>query len=125
MEQRTNRFVLIVSALVMLIVIGLLFILYEPEPLTLDDLAHIQLGWSFEEIAWEIGGGDWVSDAEFFTIAYEVEGRCPVPEGDVEGGLRLVLVFEDGIHLSMATLHRPDGTTAIMGGTSTPQPSGK
>ena len=88
----------------MLVVIGLLFIPYDPEPLTLDDLAHIQLGRSFEEISREIGGGDWVSDADLFTVAYEIEGE-----------MRLVLVFEDGIHLSMATLHRTDGSNATMG----------
>ena len=112
MKQRSNSLFTIVAAVVMLIIVGVIFIPYEPEPLTLDDLAHIQLGRSFEEISREIGGGDWVSDADLFTVAYEIEG-----------GMRLVLVFEDGIHLSMATLHRSDGTTAIMGGTSTPKSS--
>jgi len=66
----------------------------DPAPLTLDDLAHVRMGLRYEDIAGSIGGGDWISDAEFFTVAYEVDGD-----------MVLLLVFEDGIHLSEATLH--------------------
>jgi len=66
----------------------------DPEPLTLDALAQISMGYRYEDIAGEIGGGDWFSEAESFTVAYQVEGDRV-----------LLLVFEDGIHLSSATLH--------------------
>ena len=66
----------------------------DPEHLTLDALAQISMGYRYEDIAGEIGGGDWLSEAESFTVAYEVEGDRI-----------LLLVFEDGIHLSSATLH--------------------
>ena len=71
----------------------------DPKPLTLDDLAHVRMGLRYEDIAGEIGGGDWLSDAEAFTVVYEVEGD-----------MRLLLVFEDGIHLSAATLHEITGS---------------
>jgi len=70
----------------------------DPKPLTLDDLAHVRIGFRYEDIAGEIGGGDWLSEAEFFTVAYEVEGN-----------MVLLLVFEDGVHLSKATLHEITG----------------
>ena len=66
----------------------------DPEPLTLDDLEHVRMGFRYEDIAGEIGVGNWLSDAEAFTVVYEVEGD-----------MVLLLVFEDGIHLSAATLH--------------------
>jgi len=66
----------------------------DPEPLTLDALAQISMGYRYEDIAGEIGGGYWLSEAESFTVAYQVEGDRV-----------LLLVFEDGIHLSSATLH--------------------
>ena len=66
----------------------------DPGPLTLGDLEHVRMGFRYEDIAGEIGGGDWLSDAEAFTVAYEVEGD-----------MLLLLVFEDGIYLSAATLH--------------------
>jgi len=91
----------------MLVIVGVIFIPGDPEPLALDDLVHVHLGQSFEEIAGEIGGGDWLSEAEFFTVMY-----------DVEGDMQLLLVYEDGIHLSGAILQRPDGTTTTMGATS-------
>ena len=71
----------------------------DPDPLTLDDLAHIRMGLRYEDIAEEIGGGNWLSDAESFTVAYEVEGD-----------MVLLLAFEDGIHLSEATLHEITGS---------------
>ncbi|MBC8504331.1 MAG: hypothetical protein H8D34_05710 [Chloroflexi bacterium] len=71
----------------------------DPKPLTLDDLAHIRIGFRYEDIAGEIGVGDWLSDAESFTVAYEVEGD-----------MVLLLVFEDGIHLSAATLREITGS---------------
>jgi len=74
----------------------------DPEPLTLDALAQISMGHRYEDIAREIGGGDWLSEAESFTVSYEVEG---------DRGL--LLVFEDGIHLSSAKLHE---VTDIAGG---------
>ena len=70
----------------------------DPKPLTLDDLAHVRMGLRYEDIAGEIGGGDWLSDAEAFTVVYEVEGD-----------MLLLLVFDDGIHLSAATLHEITG----------------
>jgi len=66
----------------------------DPEPLALDALAQISMGERYEDISGEIGGGDWLSEAESFTVAYQVEGDRV-----------LLLVFEDGIHLSSATLH--------------------
>jgi len=66
----------------------------DPKPLTQDDLEHVRMGLSYEDIAGSIGGGDWLSDAESFTVAYEVKGD-----------MVLLMVFEDGIHLSEATLH--------------------
>ena len=69
-----------------------------PEPLTLDDLKHIRMGLRYEDVAGEIGGGDWLSDAEFFTVAYEVDGD-----------MVLLLAFKDGIHLSEATLNEITG----------------
>jgi hypothetical protein len=78
----------------------------EPRTLTQDELEYIQLGVPFEDITREIGGGDWISDADAFTVGYEVEGE-----------IRLVLVFEDGVHLSGATLHNSDGITTTMGTT--------
>jgi len=66
----------------------------DPEPLTLDDLANLRMGHRYEDITREIGGGSWLSEAESFTVAYQVEGDRV-----------LLLVFEDGIHLSSATLH--------------------
>ena len=66
----------------------------DSKPLTLDDLAQISMGHRYEDIAREIGGGDWLSEAKSFTVSYEVEGDRV-----------LLLVFEDGIHLSSATLH--------------------
>lgn len=70
----------------------------DPEPLALDDLEHVRMGLSYEDIAGQIGGGNWLSDAEFFTVAYEVDGD-----------MVLLLAFEDGIHLSEATLHEITG----------------
>ena len=91
---------------VVIVLIVLTVIPANPDPLTLDDLEHVRMGLSYEKIAGEIGGGDWLSDAEFFTVAYEVEGE-----------MQLVMVFEDSIHLSAVTLHRPDGTTVTIGNT--------
>jgi hypothetical protein len=76
----------------------------QPHTLTQDDLETIHIGMRFEDIAREIGGGDWISDAEAFTVRY-----------DVEGDMQLVLVFEDGIHLSGAILSHPDGETTTTG----------
>jgi hypothetical protein len=60
----------------------------------------------FEDIAREIGGGDWISEADTFTVAFAVEGD-----------IQLVLVFEDGIHLSGAILYYADGRITTMGST--------
>ncbi len=70
----------------------------DPESLTLNDLEHVRMGFSYEDMSGKIGGGDWLSDAEFFTVAYEVDGDRV-----------LLLFFEDGIHLSAATLHEITG----------------
>ena len=86
----------VAATVVILLLYVALFYAYmpeDPEPLTLDDLAQISIGHRYEDIAREIGGGDWLSDEETFTVAYEVEGNRV-----------LLLVFEDGIHLSSATL---------------------
>jgi len=85
------------AAVAILLIYIALFYAHKPDdpvPLTLDDLEHVCIGFRYEDIANEIGGGNWLSEAEFFTVAYEVEGD-----------LVLLLVFEDGIHLSAATLH--------------------
>jgi len=71
----------------------------DPDPLTLDDLKHVRMSHRYEDIAGQIGGGDWLSNAEAFTVAYEVEGD-----------MVLRLVFEDGIHLSAATLREITGS---------------
>ena len=75
----------------------------DPVPLRLEQLANIQFGDRFEDIAREIGGGKWLSAAETYTVLYEVEGD-----------MQLVLVFEDGIHLSGVMLYRPDGTVTTI-----------
>jgi len=93
MNWRSNSVSAILAAGIMLIY-GALLCAYTPEQprtLTQDDLETIHLGLRFEDIAREFGGGDWVSDAEAFTVRYEVEGD-----------MQLVLVFEDGIILSSA-----------------------
>ena len=95
-EKSGLKFV-VVAAVVVLLVYAALFYAHmpeDPEPLPLGDLAQINMGQRYEDIAGEIGGGDWLSEAESFTVAYEVEGDRI-----------LLLVFEDGIHLSSATLH--------------------
>ena len=74
----------------------------QPHTLTQDDLETIHIGMRFEDIAREIGGGDWVSDAEAFTVRY-----------DVEGDMQLVLVFEDGIILSSAFYNLLEGNAVI------------
>ena len=87
----------VAATVVILLVYVTLFSIHipeDPEPLTLDALAQISMGYRYEDIAGEIGGGDWFSEAESFTVAYQVEGDRV-----------LLLVFEDGIHLSSATLH--------------------
>jgi len=84
------------TVVVLLVYVALLYAHMPdaPEPLTLDDLAQISVGHRYVDIAKEIGGGDWLSEAESFTVAYEVEGDRV-----------LLLVFEDGVNLSGATLH--------------------
>jgi len=87
----------VVAAVVILLVYAALFYAHMPEdtePLTLDDLAQISVGQRYEDIAGEIGRGDWLSEEDAFAVAYEVEGD-----------MVLKLIFEDGIHLSAATLH--------------------
>ena len=87
----------VIAAVVILLVYAALFYAYmpkNPEPLTLGDLAQISMGQRYEDIAGKIGGGDWLSESEAFTVAYEVEGD-----------MVLKLIFNDGIHLSTATLH--------------------
>lgn len=87
----------VVAAVVILLVYAALFYMHmpeDPEPLTLGDLAQINMGQRYEDIAGKIGGGDWLSEEKAFTVAYEVEGD-----------MVLKLIFEDGIHLSTATLH--------------------
>jgi hypothetical protein len=107
MKWRPNSLISIIAAVVMLVIVGVIFIPGDPEPLALDDLVHVQLGRSFEEIAGEIRGEDWLSEAEFFTVMY-----------DVEGDMQLLLIYEDGTILSGAVLQHPDGTTTTMGATS-------
>jgi len=106
-REKTGPGIAIPTALAIVLVYGALLCAYtpgKPRTLTQDDLENIQLGLRFEDIAREIGGGDWLSEAEFFTVAYEVERE-----------MRLVLVFEDCVHLSGATLQHPDGTTTTTG----------
>ena len=92
----------------MLLAIGIMACIPdEPVPVRLEQLANIQFGDRFEDIAGVIGGGKWLSDYQFYTVLY-----------DVEGDMQLVLVFEDGIHLSGVTLYRPDGTTITIGSTT-------
>lgn len=96
------------SSIAVLIVLAYGFLLfahmpYDPMTLTADDLAYVQLGQRFEDIASEIGGGEWIPEHEVFTVAYEVERD-----------MQLVLVFEDGIHLSGITLSRPNAPLTTM-----------
>jgi len=95
-EKSGLGFAIPATVAILLIYIVLLYAYMpgDPVPLTLDDLDHVRVGFRYEDIAGEIGGGDWLSDAEFFTVAYEVDGD-----------MVLLLVFEDGVHLSAATLH--------------------
>jgi len=95
------------TALGFVLICGILLCVQTPEQqrtLTMDDLDTIHLGMRFEDIARQIGGGDWISEANAFTVAYAVEGD-----------LQLVLVFEDGIHLSEDTLSQPDGIITALG----------
>lgn len=106
-REKTRPGITIPTALAIVLVYGILLCAYtpdEPRTLTQDDLTHVQLGQRFEDIAQELGGGDWLSEAKFFTMVY-----------DIEGEMQLVLVFEDGIHLSGATLSHPNGKTSTMG----------
>ena len=95
------------TALGIVLIYGILLCVQTPEQprtLTMDDLNTIHMGMRFEDIAREIGGGDWLSDAEAFTVAYAVEGD-----------MKLVLVFEDGVHVSGAMLSQPDGIITALG----------
>jgi hypothetical protein len=106
-REKNGARIAIPFALAIVLVYGTLLCAYtpdEPRTLTQDDLEYIQLGIRFEDIAQELGGGNWLSEAEFFTVVY-----------DIEGEMQLVLVFEDGVHLSGATLHYPNGNTTTMG----------
>ncbi|MBC8508033.1 MAG: hypothetical protein H8D34_24475 [Chloroflexi bacterium] len=106
-REKNGLGIAVPAAAALVLAYGVLLNGYMPDDtgiLTLDDLEQVRIGLSYEEIAGEIGGGDWLSDAEFFTVAYEVEGE-----------MQLVLVFEDDVHLSGAILHYPDGKTATMG----------
>ena len=106
-QEKNGLGIAVPAAAALVLAYGVLLNGYMPDDtgtLTLDDLEQVRIGLSYEEIAGEIGGGDWLSDVEFFTVAY-----------DVEGEMQLVLVFEDGIHLSGVALHHLDGTTATMG----------
>jgi hypothetical protein len=99
--------IIVPIALAIVMAFGIVLCVHTPEQphtLTQDDLETIHLGMRFEDIAREFGGGDWISGAETFMVAYEVEGET-----------QLVLIFEDGIHLSGATLSHQDGETTIMG----------
>jgi len=105
-ENNAPRFV-VPAALGIVLVYGVILCVQTPEQprtLTLDELDTIHVGMRFEDIARDVGGGDWLSEADAFTVIYEVEGA-----------LQLVLIFEDGIHLSGATLSQPDGKTRTMG----------
>ena len=106
-REKNGLGIAVPAAAALVLAYGVLLNGYMPDDtgtLTLDDLEQVRIGLSYEEIVGEIGGGDWLSDAEFFTVAYEVEGE-----------MQLVLVFEDDVHLSGAILHYPDGKTATMG----------
>ncbi len=108
--RENNRPIFVVpTALGIVLICGVLLCVQTPEQprtLSLDDLDTIYLGMRFEDIARHIGGGDWISEANAFTVAYAVEGN-----------LQLVLVFEDGIHLSGAALYYSDGRINTMGST--------
>ena len=96
-HEKTGLGIALPATVVLLLIYIALFYAHmpgDPEPLTLDDLEHVRIGLRYEDIAREFGGGDWLSDAEFFTVVYEVDGD-----------MVLLLAFEDGIHLSAATLH--------------------
>jgi hypothetical protein len=102
----------VVAVVVILLVYAALFYAHmpeDPEPLPLGDLAQISIGQRYEDIAGEIGGGDWLSEAEAFTVAYEVEGD-----------MVLKLIFDDGIHLSTATLQISDMAENKQNTTTTP-----
>jgi len=93
-REKTRPEIAIPAALTIVMIFGALLCASTPEQprtLTQDDLETIHLGLRFEDIAREFGGGNWISDAEAFTVRYEVEGD-----------MQLVLVFEDGIILSSA-----------------------
>lgn len=109
-RENSREKIVVPAALGIVLIYGALLCLNtpnQPRTLTFDELNTIRIGIRFEDIAREVGGGDWVPDAEYFTVAY-----------DVEGNMQLVLVFENGIHLSGATLCRPDETTVTLDSTS-------
>jgi len=102
-REKFGLTLVVVAAVVILLVYAALFYAHMPDdsaPLTLDDLTQISIGQRYEDIAGKIGGGDWLSEAEAFTVAYEVEGDRD-----------LKLIFDDGIHLSTATLHENSDMT--------------
>jgi hypothetical protein len=104
-REKTRPEIAIPAALTIAIIYGTLLCACTPEQprtLTLDKLDTIHIGMRFEDIAREIGGGEWVSDAEAFTVRY-----------DVEGDMQLVLVFEDGIILSSAFYNLLEGNAVI------------
>jgi hypothetical protein len=107
-KNNAPRFV-VPAALGIVLICGVLLCAQTPEQpntLSLDDLDTIHMGMRFEDIAREISGGGWISEADAFTVAYAVEGD-----------MQLVLVFEDGIHLSGANLYYSDGRITTMGST--------
>ena len=98
--------IIVPIALAIVMAFGIVICIHTPEEprlLTQEDLETIHLGMRFEDIAREFGGGVWISGAEAFTVAYEVEGD-----------MQLVLVFEDGIILSSAFFNLLDGKSSDM-----------
>jgi len=94
-ENNRPRFV-VPTALGIVLIGGILLCSSTPEPshsLTMNDQEKIYLGQRYDEIAWIFGEGEWISDAEVFSVSYDVE-RC----------MHLVLVFEDGVILSSKIL---------------------
>ena len=98
-----NYFYAILAVIALIIALVACGLAPDVEPLALSDLAHISFGATYPEIAWHIGDGDWLSDAECFTVRYSVEGNR-----------RLVLAFEDGEHLSIAMLYEPDNHITVI-----------
>jgi len=68
-----------------------------PTSISVSDLAAIEMGSSYADVASVIGSGKWISDADEFTVSY-----------DLDDGSRLELVFADGQYLADLMLFNGD-----------------